>query len=85
MALAKGSVDSLTDLARLHRVHVVLVFIAFIGLSSIFIINCGIRTTGYGILMSYWYEGQSTTDKDNGKVVYTLTIGLDLNPWAGFK
>ena len=29
MAFAKGSVDSLTDLARLHRVHVVLVFIAF--------------------------------------------------------
>ena len=52
MALAKGSVDSLTDLARLHRVHVVLVFIAFIGSSSIFIINCGIRTTGYGIIIS---------------------------------
>ena len=30
--------------------------------------------------MSYSYEGQPTTDKDNMMVVYILTVGLDLNP-----
>ena len=38
-----------------------------------------------GGLMSHWYEGQSTTDKDDKKVVYTLTIGPDLNPAQKLK